>query len=353
MNKRMNGIGMTFGRPFAGVILLFLLMGQHASQAQKGEPAKPPLDNYHFLAIDRILFEDDFKKDRPGELPSRWNFQAGRGTVISIRETLAVSIDEGNYAKMVPQLKGKLPEAYAIEFDHFVTTGPKAYGPVLFLANAEGKEAVLSFSDIFFSYTFQSRNLIAPLPDDLTHRHFHNQWMHLAVASRNNQLLVFINQRLVCAVPNLNFRAATMKIGGIGNKQAPIQLTNVRISELYNASIVNRLNQDGKLVARDIQFEENKVALKPESLVRLKEVAKLMKEQGSLRFEIQYYTDEDGDAQTRLWESRAEAVRTLLASLGVRASRLTARSFGSSKPVEDNNTPEGKANNRRIEFIKN
>jgi OOP family OmpA-OmpF porin len=115
---------------------------------------------------------------------------------------------------------------------------------------------------------------------------------------------------------------------------------------------VQRLNQEGKLVARDIRFEENKVTFMPESLARLKEVARLMKENASLRFEIQYYPDEEGEEKIKLWQSRAEAVRNALSLLGVRSTRLVAKSYGSSKPASGDNSPEDKANNRRIEFVR-
>ncbi|MDP4131847.1 MAG: OmpA family protein, partial [Bacteroidota bacterium] len=53
-----------------------------------------------------------------------------------------------------------------------------------------------------------------------------------------------------------------------------------------------------------------------------------------------------------LSQQRAEAVKAQLVSMGIDASRLTCMGFGDTKPISDNNTPEGKANNRRVEFIK-
>jgi outer membrane protein OmpA-like peptidoglycan-associated protein len=53
-----------------------------------------------------------------------------------------------------------------------------------------------------------------------------------------------------------------------------------------------------------------------------------------------------------LSQQRAEAVKAQLVAMGIDASRLTATGFGDSKQMADNATTEGKANNRRVEFVK-
>ena len=75
----------------------------------------------------------------------------------------------------------------------------------------------------------------------------------------------------------------------------------------------------------------------------------------NLKLEIDGYTDSVGDAAHNLDLSkrRAQAVQTVLVSqFGVDAGRLTASGFGAGKPIGSNDTPDGRAENRRVEFLK-
>jgi outer membrane protein OmpA-like peptidoglycan-associated protein len=86
----------------------------------------------------------------------------------------------------------------------------------------------------------------------------------------------------------------------------------------------------------------------------INEVAKLMKDHGDLNFEIRGHTDSDGDedANMELSQQRADAVKAELMEAGIEESRLTTKGFGESQPLNSNDTAEGKANNRRVEFVK-
>ncbi len=324
--------------------------------AQGGQAATTRYkDHYNFLAGEKTIFEDDFRNDQPGTLPSRWELQTGNAGVSIELETPAVSITEGNYGKLLPRIKPKhyLPEAFTIEFDHIMPSAGKPYGIVLFLVNGEGKEAILSFTDTFFTYTFQSKNFISQLPEDIRTKHYQDKWNHITVAFRHNQLTVYVNQFQILIIPDLNFAPVSMKIGGIGNKKAPIVFTNVVVSEIGGANTMQKLTTDGKLVVRSIRFYFNKAIIKTESMSALKEMAMLMKKNSAFQFEIQCHTDSEGEEGNNLTlsQDRADAVKNSLVLLGVRAIRLKAKGYGESKPILENNTPEGRANNRRIEFV--
>ena len=103
-----------------------------------------------------------------------------------------------------------------------------------------------------------------------------------------------------------------------------------------------------------ILFDLGKATLKPESMGSINQIFSLMKKQPDLKFEIDGHTDNTGVAAHNLTlsQQRAESVKTQLVNMGINGSRLTTKGFGDTKPISDNNTPEGKANNRRVEFVK-
>jgi outer membrane protein OmpA-like peptidoglycan-associated protein len=115
------------------------------------------------------------------------------------------------------------------------------------------------------------------------------------------------------------------------------------------------INADGKYVTHGIEFDAGSDRLKPESAVVLKQIAAALAKDLNLELEIDAYTDSAGDSAHNLELSkwRAQAVRSVLVTqFGISASRLTANGLGAAKPTGSNDTPEGRAENRRVEFVK-
>lgn len=102
-----------------------------------------------------------------------------------------------------------------------------------------------------------------------------------------------------------------------------------------------------------IQFETAKFIIKPLSYVILEHVVRVLSENPNYMVEVQGHTDNQGlaDKNQILSENRAKAVREYLISKGIDANRLTSNGYGQLRPVAPNTTIEGRAKNRRVEFV--
>ncbi len=103
---------------------------------------------------------------------------------------------------------------------------------------------------------------------------------------------------------------------------------------------------------RDVQFDLGRATLRPESFTVLNQVANIMQEYPQYRLRIHGHTDNIGSAANnqRLSEQRARSCYEYLASRGVSTARMSFTGFGESRPIATNDTPEGRAVNRRVEF---
>lgn len=112
----------------------------------------------------------------------------------------------------------------------------------------------------------------------------------------------------------------------------------------FKVDVVIRLN--------NIFFETAKATLLPESQMELDNLVKILTENPKMKIEIQGHTDNVGSdaANLTLSDNRAKSVVEYLVGKGIAANRLTSKGYGETKPVATNDTDEGKALNRRVEF---
>ena len=110
----------------------------------------------------------------------------------------------------------------------------------------------------------------------------------------------------------------------------------------------------GKISIRlsNIFFETDKYDLKSESFPELKRLCEFIKQNEGIKLEISGHTDNSGSEahNQTLSEKRAESVKKYLESLGCNPDFIYSKGYGSQKPVSDNSTEKGKAQNRRVEF---
>jgi len=120
------------------------------------------------------------------------------------------------------------------------------------------------------------------------------------------------------------------------------------------SSIADELSKSGHIALYGIHFETAKATILPDSESVLAEVAKMLQQNPDVKVSVEGHTDNVGSAAANqtLSEKRAQAVVAWLSSHGIEGSRLQAKGWGASKPVEDNATEEGRAKNRRVELVR-
>jgi outer membrane protein OmpA-like peptidoglycan-associated protein len=106
-------------------------------------------------------------------------------------------------------------------------------------------------------------------------------------------------------------------------------------------------------ILEKVYFATNKDAILEKSFPVLKEVATVIKSKPAIRVRIEGHTDNVGRDKKNLdlSQRRAESVKKFLVAEGIEAERLTSQGFGMTKPIADNKTEEGRAENRRVDFF--
>ena len=116
---------------------------------------------------------------------------------------------------------------------------------------------------------------------------------------------------------------------------------------------LKNIEEGTAIVLENIFFETGKTTLLPESYEELDKVVAFMLDNDIKEIEISGHTDNVGSEAYNLELSagRAKSVVDYLVSKGVIEERLTAQGYGITKPIDTNETPEGRAQNRRVEFL--
>lgn len=320
-------------------------------------------NKYDFTPGTELIFEEDFKNEQNGEFPSRWDMTSGNIEIVKFGEENAVCFLKTNANvpdAILPLLdirkEDYLPEEFTVEFDCYFYdkhTDNRTY--YLFLYDKKNQRNIMSSSKpvrVSFNRVeydgigneYPGQELLKPIPG----------WRHVSISFNKRALKGYLDDTRLLNIPNCEFNPTGLMLTAhnTGGTAKPL-IKNVRIAKgavpLYDKFIVN-----GKFVTNGIKFDVNKATLKAESMGVINYVVKMMTDHPELKFSVEGHTDSDGEEvfNKKLSESRANAVVDVMKKLGIDANRLTAKGHGESKPLSTNDTPEGKAQNRRVEFVK-
>jgi outer membrane protein OmpA-like peptidoglycan-associated protein len=153
-------------------------------------------------------------------------------------------------------------------------------------------------------------------------------------------------------VPSMGMYYFAASHAGFINTVDSLNYDNDEVTPMTKDLVLQPIEVGVIVRLKNIYFDYNKATLKQESFVELEKVVIFLNENPTVEIEIEGHTDSDGadDRNLSLSQSRSQSVVTYIASKGISIGRLKAKGFGESKPIDTNDTPEGRANNRRVEF---
>ena len=312
-------------------------------------PGEGAWANYDFVPGARLLFADDFARDRVGDFPRQLEFAAGNMDVVEWQGArwLRVAPPAGKLAIPLPE---RLPERFTVEFEY---------------AGMHKYELVMAFTDGRVGGAAPTRVKIGAWgagvdgggvtaltrPADAAAAGV----ARVRVMADGRYVKVYVDAERVANVPNASLGRATkiwLAIPAPGDGHALVRDLRVAAGglDLYDAIAAR-----GRVATRGIYFDTGSDALRPESTPTLRAIADMLAAHPGLALTIEGHTDDTGDAAANraLSERRAAAVlRSLGTDFGADASRLSAAGVGAARPVAPNATATGRQANRRVELVR-
>ncbi len=330
-----------------------------SSQASTSGPFIPATEDmslytkYDFIPGDKVIFYDDMKGEEEGEFPYRWKFERGVLEVARMgKNNWILCTDDGFIRPNIPDTP--LPAKYTVEMD-FYSHGKGMGGNYFYIQwlNAEGKK-IGEFSTVnrqtwleLNGKRMSDKGLAAEPPKGV-------HTMRIMATSRT--VKCFIDEVRVANVPkveNFNPVGFKVRIYPVTRPGRPALIKGFRYAE-GGKSMRDQLEETGKIVTHGILFDVNSFTIKGQSYKTLKNIGRILEDDPDLRLSIEGHTDADGadESNQTLSQKRAQAVCDYLsAKYGVDSGRLEAKGWGEGKPLDSNDSAEGKANNRRVELI--
>jgi outer membrane protein OmpA-like peptidoglycan-associated protein len=311
---------------------------------------------YDFIPGDRVIFYDDLSSEELGEFPSRWRLDQGVFEIANQGgKNYIMCTDEGGIRPRIGV--GPLPPKYTIEMEFYVKS-LEAQSHWFFIKWYDADDAEIGN----FAVRDHDRTNLRLGNDDLASKALPvllGPGLHtMRIMATQTTMKCYVDNERVANVPATEgFQPTDIGVWmdpWLDEPNNPMLIGTFRYAE-GGKTLKQQLDETGRIVSHGILFDSGSAKIKAESYKTLADIAKLLTDDPALKLSIEGHTDSDGtdEANLTLSQSRANAVRTyFIDTYKIDGGRLTAKGWGEGKPIDVNTTPEGKANNRRVEFVK-
>ncbi len=328
---------------------------------------------FDFVPGDKLLLYDDFSLDFIGDFPSKWNTN-GSGEVVSINDTPDkwLKILPGYNTFYIPDVT--LPEEYTIEFD-LLTSGLDKHTPSTAVLR------ILLSNDTSFKWGSNYVNAEIPFCQYAAigirmKNHINNKVEinnvvtadlreavlnkpHISIAVNKQRYRLWVNEKKYIDIPRIvpsggSITALKFALQNFKDGKERLFIGNLKIAE-GGVDLRRKLISEGKVSTNGILFNSGSAQIKPQSYGIIRQISQVLLQDKTMKLRIIGHTDSDGtdEANMLLSSKRSAAVKDALISIyGISADRISTSGKGESEPVADNTTSDGKAQNRRVEFVK-
>ncbi|GMQ33265.1 hypothetical protein Ataiwa_15370 [Algoriphagus taiwanensis] len=333
---------------------------------------------FDFILGSDILYASDFSGDALGDMPEGW--------VSSIvLELVEINGFEGKWIQLgkgensfTPIDLGELPENFTLEFDLILDVDAQKFAP--------GTRQFLVVLNDLESPTIQlgnrrAGNHLVNMGFNADHKNLEKRWkdsqynefvntpipmlskenlergdvIRVSLWKNKNRVRLYLDEEkvfdIVQAQPDHSPFRSLKFYSNNANEDEFFYFSNLRFADA--PPIIKNKLAEGVFEATGIYFDPGSAVIRPESYPTLKQIADFIQANGG-SFSIAGHTDTTGDKEQNrlLSEQRASAVRkALVKEFGVDTNQLASRGYGQRYPLYPNDTPEGRAKNRRVDII--
>jgi outer membrane protein OmpA-like peptidoglycan-associated protein len=323
---------------------------QAAGGAQQPELTVVKAD---FMPGEKTIFYDDFTDMAAGDAPSHFKVRGPAPELRTgggIRQLTAVQT-----GSLFPNLTS-LPKNFTYEAEVQFENLRNARTALILYSNQ--KEVLIWW---IYAGPQQTQLVVAVKnhTEELARKSVQVNWSQpakIALWVQNGRVRAFVNGEKHVDANQVELPAVNKVeiLSVIAGANQAVGYRSVRFAE-STPDFSQVISASGRYVSHGILFDTGSDRLKPESAAVIQSIARGLEANPGLKLRIEGHTDSVGNAAQNLDLSRrrAEAVRAVLISqFKVDASRLTTAGLGVTKPIDTNDTPQGRSQNRRVEFVK-